>query len=325
MRWGIAGFGWVARDYMAPAIVASGGTVAGIADPSPAARAAAGPIPVFDDVAALIGAVRLDALYVATPNHLHREVVEAAAAAGVPVLCEKPLAATLDDAEAMAASAGRAGIVFGTAFDQRHHPAHRAAHEEVRAGSIGVPTAVRIVYCCWVGPDWSAANWRADADAAGGGAGIDLALHGLDLAQFLLDDEFEALAITVQNRVHAYGVEDGAMLTGRTTTGVLVSVHVAYNCPEALPRRRLEIVGSTGALEATDTMGQTPGGRLIRRCGRSGDAGEVAFDTAGSPFTAQARAFARAVQGGTHDFDLARDLRLMRRFDAAYAQARACR
>lgn len=325
MRWGIAGFGWVARDYMAPAIVASGGTICGIADPAASVGADTAHTPVFDDIATLIGQTLPDAIYVATPNHLHRPIVEIAAAHGLPILCEKPLAATLADAEVMAAAVVKAGVVFGTAFDQRHHPAHRLLREEIASGTIGVPTAVRIVYCCWVGPDWSAANWRADAQAAGGGAGIDLALHGLDLAQFVLGDEIERLAITVQHRIHDYGVEDGAMVTGRTAAGVLVSLHVSYNCPEALPRRRLEVIGSKGALEAADTMGQTAGGTVIHRCGASGAATELAFDTALSPFTAQARAFASAVKGNAHDFDIMRDLQLMRSFDDAYRVALECR
>ncbi len=324
MRWAIAGYGWVARDYMAPAIIASGGTVSAIADPSPVADAAVNGAALFADLESLIANARLDALYIATPNHLHRPLVEMAAVAGLPILCEKPMAATLADAEAMAYAVDRAGVLFGSAFDQRHHPAHPVMRDAVARGDIGKITAIRIVYACWVGPDWCSGNWRAEAKAAGGGAGIDLALHGLDLVQFLLGEEITGLQAMLQRRVHDYGVEDGAMFTGQTASGILVSLHVAYNCPEALPRRRLEIVGSTGSLEATDTMGQTPGGQVVRRCGASGDAGDIPFDTTLSPFTAQAAAFAEAVNGRPHDFDIARDLRLMRLFDAAYRKAAPC-
>ena len=71
-------------------------------------------------------------------------------------------------------------------------------------------------------------------------------------------------------------------------------------------------------------MGQTPGGSLTRRCGRSGEETAVPFDAALSPFAAQAAAFARAVRGEPHDFDLARGLALMRLFDGAYREAIAC-
>jgi 1,5-anhydro-D-fructose reductase (1,5-anhydro-D-mannitol-forming) len=331
-RWGIVGYGWVARDHMAPGIAAAGGTVAAVCDPDPAARALAEAqgARAHADLAGLL-ADRPDAVYVATPNHLHREAVEACAAAGVPVLCEKPLAASLTDAKAIAAVA--APVLAGTAFDQRHHPAHRAMAAAIAAGDIGRPVAVRIVYACWVGPDWSPGpdeggdahdNWRADPARAGGGAVIDLALHGLDLAQMLLAEPLTRLHIELQRRIHDYPVDDGGILTGRTASGVLVTSHVAYNCAEVLPRRRLEVLGETGMLVATDTMGQTPGGHLVRRCGRTGDTAPVPFDARLSPFAAQAAAFGRAVAGEPHDFDLGRDLALMRLFDPAYREAIRC-
>ena len=331
LRWGIVGYGWVARDFMAPAIAAAGDRLVAIADPAPDARARAGAagLTAHADVAGLLAASGLDCLYVATPNHRHLEPVRAALAAGVPVLCEKPLAAKLDDAEALAAAVGSS--LYGTAFDQRHHPAHQAMAMAIRDGAIGRPVAVRIVYACWVDPLWSAdgrvadvgTNWRADPAAAGGGAVIDLALHGLDLAQLLLDEPLTRLHVELQRRVHDYAVDDGGVLAGRTASGVLFQSHVAYNCAEVLPRRRLEVLGEHGLLVALDTMGQTAGGTLHRRCGRTGQETPLPFDTAVSPFTAQAAAFARAVRGGAHDFSIDRDLDLMRLFDRAYQKARS--
>ncbi|TVV76355.1 Gfo/Idh/MocA family oxidoreductase [Sphingomonas solaris] len=325
-RWGIAGYGWVARDHMAPGIRAAGGTVSAVADPSPHARARAEAegIAAFETVEAMLTAGACDLLYVATPNDAHLGPVRAAAAAGVPVLCEKPLAASLADAEAIGAAA--AGLLAGTAFDQRHHPAHRAMADAIGNGAIGRPVAIRIVYACWVGPDWSPGeeahdNWRADPARAGGGAVIDLAPHGLDLAQMLLGEPLVSLHVDLQRRVHAYPVEDGGMLSARTTSGVLLNAHVAYNCAEALPRRRLEVLGDTGLLVATDTMGQSAGGTLERRCGRTGAHAPIAFAADASPFAAQAAAFMAAARGHAHDFDLARDVALMRLLDGAYREA----
>ena len=137
-RWGIAGFGWVARDYMAPGIEAAGGTLVAIADPSPLAQASAesAGLLAHDDVATMLAGGGIDCLYVATPNHRHADPVRAALAAGVPVLCEKPIAATLADAEAIGAAVG--DRLYGTAFDQRHHPAHRAMAGTIRDGAIQV-------------------------------------------------------------------------------------------------------------------------------------------------------------------------------------------
>ncbi len=326
-RWGISGYGWVARDFMRPAIKASGDILAAIADPSDAARvqAKSDGIAAFASVDAMLAEAACDIIYVATPNDRHAETVREVIRHGLPVLCEKPMAATLADAEEIAAAVAGSRVVYGTAFDQRHHPAHAAMRERIRGGAIGKPIAVRIVYGCWVGPQWSPTgsdNWRADPIAAGGGATIDLALHGLDLVQFLLGEPVSQLHITLQQRIHAYMVDDGGMLVGRTAAGVLVSSHVAYNNPENLPRRRLEVLGATGLLVATDTMGQTAGGTVTLQ---RGDAVEsVAFDTARSPFTAQVQAFADATQGQPHDFSAQRDIALMRLFDAAYCEAKKC-
>jgi 1,5-anhydro-D-fructose reductase (1,5-anhydro-D-mannitol-forming) len=330
MRWGIVGFGWVARDYMAPGIAAAGGAVTAVADPSPAARARAEALGLaaFETTEAMIASGSCDIVYIATPNDAHLDPVRACAAAAVPMLCEKPIAASLDQAEAMAAAVGD-GPLYGTAFDQRHHPAHRRMAEAIAAGAIGQPVAVRIVYACWVDPAWTPDggphdNWRADPARAGGGAVIDLALHGLDLFERLTGEPLVHLSIALQRRVHAYAVDDGGMLTARSASGVLFQSHVAYNCAERLPRRRLEVLGDRGLLIATDTMGQTAGGTLVRRCADTGEETALAFDPDTSPFTAQAAAFMAAARGERHDFSMLRDLALMRLFDRAYQDARSC-
>lgn len=326
--WGIVGFGWVARDYMAPAIREAGHELIGVFDSDAAARAAAEgqgarAFPTLDD---LLADPAVEAVYVATPNHLHRAAVEAAARAGRAVLCEKPMAATLDDAEAMACACRRHDVLYGTAFDQRHHPAHWAMRDEVRGGRIGVVTAVRIVYACWVGRDWSACrgqdNWRIDPAKAGGGALMDLAPHGIDLAEFLLGEPLIDIAALTQSRAQDYAVDDGALLIGRTESGVLVQIHVAYNCPERLPRRRLEIVGDCGQLTAQDTMGQDPGGTVTVTDLNGASVPLDVPDAAASPFVSQVRAFGAALNDPAQNlFSIDRDLHTMRLLARAYASA----
>lgn len=324
--WGMVGFGWVARDFALPGLLAAGGRLAAVADPAPEARRAAAALgaAAHADLAPLLATGGLRALYVATPNHLHRPAVEAAAAAGIAVLCEKPMAASLDEAEAMADAVRRAGIRWGCAFDQRHHPAHALMRRMIAAGEIGTVTAIRIAYACWVPPGWARDNWRADPARAGGGALMDLAPHGLDLVDHLLGEPLVAVSAMVQRRVQDYAVDDGALLIGRTASGVLAQLHVAYNCPEALPRRRLEVVGTRGQLVAERTMGQAPGGALWFTDARLGLRRRVPVPDAGeSPFARQMAAFARHAAGLPDPaFDLARDLHTMRLLDQAYRSAR---
>ena len=312
--WGIAGCGWVARDHALPGLLAAGGDVVALHDRSPDALARM-PVdaPRCADLDAFLATPGLDAVYVATPNAAHRPLVEAAAAAGTAVLCEKPLAADLPDAEALVQACTAAGVLLGTAYDQRWHPAHVRLRELV--AELGTVTAVRIVYCCWLPADWTPDgtphdNWRADPAVAGGGAAIDLAPHGLDLVGTLLGEDLDELHVVVQRRVQDYAVDDGALLHGRTSGGVLVDLHVAYNTPDALPRRRLEVVGTRGLAVAVDTMGQTAGGTLTLL---TPDPSDVPFGDA-SPFEAQFRAFSAAVDGDrtAWPYDAERDLRLHR-------------
>ena len=326
LRWGIAGCGWVARDFVAPAIAASqNGVLAALHDVSaPALARLSGLFPQAAPCADLGGFLRgIDAVYVASPNHAHRPLVEAASARGVHVLCEKPMAANMADARAMVTACERAGIVYATAFDQRFHPAHQHIARLVRGGGLGTVTALRIVYCCWVGPGFQGDNWRIDPARAGGGALIDLAPHGLDLASMMLGERLTEVAALGQSRVHDYAVEDGALLMARTDSGTLVQLHVAYNCPETFPRRRLELVGTGAQIVAIDTMGQTPGGtvQMIHA-----DGGTQMVDVPGaerSPFLNQVEAFAEAVlERSAFAFSPAHDLHIMDLVMRAQAQAR---
>ncbi|MDL5156313.1 Gfo/Idh/MocA family protein [Actinomycetospora termitidis] len=318
--WGVVGLGWVARDHALPAIAADpDARLVAVCDRDPDALAAAGPgVTATDDLDAFLAVDGLDAVYVATPNHAHLPVVRAVAAAGVPVLCEKPMAHTVDDACAMVDAVG-AGLA-GTAFDQRFHPAHTRIRELVAEGRIGAVTAVRIVYGCWLPPGWlpphtatDGANWRVDTALAGGGAAIDLAPHGIDLVGTLLGEDLATLQALTRRRVHDYvdpAADDGAVLVGATRSGTLVDAHVSFCLPDALPRRRLELVGTRGQLVAENTLGQVAGGTLTFLDAATGAAEAVAFDPDG-PFERQLAAFGAAVRGERPwPYPLARDLAL---------------
>lgn len=328
--WGIVGFGWVAQDFAMPAIVAAGHRLVAVHDTGAGAadavrRSGANWHETLD---AFLADPAVDAVYVATPNWSHGAVVGAAAAAGKPVLCEKPMAATLEQAEAMAVSVARAGVLYGTAFDQRHHPAHRAIRDALRSGRAGQVTAIRITYACWLPADWSpnggVDNWRIDQARAGGGALMDLAPHGIDLVDFLLDEPICSITAMTQRRVHDYPVDDGAVVVGSTGSGVLVSLSVAYNHPDALPRRRLEIVGTAGMIVAENTMGQDAGGCVTFIDAETGSRTALPVsDLDVSPFTRQMAAFSDAVRGTAHSFDAVRDLHTMRLLHRCYESA-AC-
>ena len=334
LRWGLVGCGWAARDFVAPALLASfNGELVSLLDPDPDALAMFRPLVPhavpFTDAEAFFGS-GIDAVYVATPNHLHRPLVEAAARAGKHVLCEKPMALSVEDAEAMVSACAGAGVVYATAFDQRFHVRHRKLRELIGGGALGTICSARIQYACWLPPDWSPEdyprehdNWRVDPLRAGSGALFDLAPHGLDLLQYLLDDEVSEVRALGQRRVFDYPVEDGAALLVHFSRGTLAVHQVAYNMPDTLPRRTLEIQGTEGTAISLNTMGQTPGGTL--QIVGAADGGrrtvEVAPEEDRSPFLLQVEAFADALLSGKpFPFPPERDLATMRVLAEALGQ-----
>ena len=132
----------------------------------------------------------VDVFYNLGPNHLHAEPSIAALEAGTAVLCEKPLAPTIQAAEAMRDAAVDADIPAGCAFNYRFVPAIQYAKELIDSGELGEIRHVRGQYLQdWlVDPDtpWA---WRMDADLAGSGALGDLGAHTVDLARFLVGEQ----------------------------------------------------------------------------------------------------------------------------------------
>ena len=335
LKWGLVGCGWVARDYVAPALrEAPSASLVALCDPDARALnrvAAATPdAATFADLNAMLRS-EIDAVYVATPNHLHRPLVEAAARAGKHVLCEKPMATTLADARAMVEVCAQNKVRYATAFDQRFHAAHEKLRDLIAAGELGEISLARVHYACWTPPDWrpdsddgAHENWRVDPQRAGGGALIDLAPHGLDLTQMLLGEPLVEIAALLQRRVFPYPVDDGATLIGRFRNDALLTMNVAYNCPDNFPRRTLEIVGTRAMARALNTMGQTPGGTLELIGAKGGQSRTIPVEAERdvSPFTRGVEAFSSALlQGEAFPFAPARDLHTMALLDAAIHNA----
>jgi predicted dehydrogenase len=109
-------------------------------------------------------------------------------------------------------------------------------------------------------------------------------------------------------------VDDGAMAIGKFATGALLSMNVAYNCPDEFPRRTLEIIGTEAMATAANTMGQTAGGTLIL-IDKTGGRNEVLIDEADdvSPFRRQIETFSDCLlRGRPFPFSPERDLATMR-------------
>jgi len=211
---------------------------------------------------------------VATPNNVHAEHSIAALQAGKHVVCEKPLAGTLEDAKAMAqAAAETEGSTF-VWFNYRRVPAVALAHQLVASGALGRIYHVRAAYLqSWGGPD-TPLLWRFQGDIAGSGAHGDLNAHIIDAVRFITGEEItviegaiehtfieerEVIAGGVGGEISGAGagtggamgastVDDAVLFLARLSGGGLASFEATRLATGYHNANRFEIHGEKGAL-----------------------------------------------------------------------------
>ena len=198
-----------------------------------------------------------DAVYVATPVHLHREQVVRAAEAGKHVLCEKPLGLNVAEAEDMVAACRGNGVQFGVGLMMRFHAQHQAASAMIKAGQLGTPVFGRAQLSCWYPPIEGA--WRQDPATGGGGTLVDLASHCIDLLESMFGP-VRTVCCKTGHLVHAYKSEDMSVVLLEFENGALGVVDTLFNVPDSSSKNRLELYGSRGCILAEGTIGQGESG-----------------------------------------------------------------
>jgi predicted dehydrogenase len=139
----------------------------------------------------------IDVVDIATPNNTHAEIAIAAIQAGKHVICEKPLARTVDEARQMYEAAAASSVVNMVAFNYRRTPAVALAKRYIDEGAIGEIVNVRGTYL----QDWSAdpnspLSWRFQKEVAGSGAIGDILTHVLDMVRYLAGEIVEVSSLT---------------------------------------------------------------------------------------------------------------------------------
>jgi predicted dehydrogenase len=211
----------------------------------------------------LIARDDVDLIDIAAPGDLHAPIAIAALEAGKHVLCEKPLANTLAEAEAMKAAADAAyarGARAMVGFNYRRVPALALARRLVEQGRIGPLRHVRAVYLQdWLADPETPMTWRMRAERAGSGALGDLGAHVVDLARYLTGDEITGVsavsATFVRERPMADGsgtgtvtVDDAVVFTGRLASGALASFEATRYATGRKNGLRIELNGAKGSL-----------------------------------------------------------------------------
>ncbi|GAB3354502.1 Gfo/Idh/MocA family protein [Modestobacter lapidis] len=209
---------------------------------------------------------------VCTPGHTHAEIAIAALDAGRHVLCEKPLANSVAEAEAMAAAAERAaarGVMAMVGFTYRRVPAVTLARRLVAEGRIGQIRHVRAQYLQdWIADPAAPMSWRLERDKAGSGALGDIGAHIVDLTQFITGERLTGVSALLETFVHqrplpaATGklsgvggdetgevtVDDAAVFLGRFTGGAVATFEATRFALGRKNAIRIEVNGSAGSL-----------------------------------------------------------------------------
>jgi predicted dehydrogenase len=209
------------------------------------------------DLAAVLTDGEIDLVDITTPNDSHRELALTALAAGRYVACEKPLAATLSDARAMAAAAADAPGRTSVWFSYRRVPAIALAHLLVAAGRLGPIRHVRAVYAQQWGQG-AAAAWRFDGARAGSGALGDIAAHIVDTVQFVTGEQVVEVAGGVEVTFDAsHTVDDAVAFVGRLSGGATATFEATRYATGYHNHHGFEIHGEHGALRFWfDEMGR---------------------------------------------------------------------
>ena len=205
----------------------------------------------------------IDAVYIATPSNAHARQTIQAAQAGKHILCEKPVAITVDEVDQMEAACTKAGVKFMLAWCMRQNVYNVKAHDLVQSGSLGKPVMGRAQLTCWYPPIPGA--WRQDAAVSHGGALLDLGTHCLDLLEWIFDSDIVEVTALQDLLVHDYAtkVEDTSTVLARFANGSHGIVDTYFNIPDAAARNSLEVFGTRGSIIAHGTIGQDPTGNMF--------------------------------------------------------------
>jgi 1,5-anhydro-D-fructose reductase (1,5-anhydro-D-mannitol-forming) len=207
----------------------------------------------------------IGAVYISSTNEKHRAQALAAIAAGKAVLCEKPLAMEIAEAEEMVRAAEAAGVVLATNHHLRCSGSHQAIRDLIRGGQVGKVLSMRVHHAVHLPPHLQ--GWRINDASAGGGVIPDITVHDADTVRFLLGEEPVAVVAMAAASGLGEGVEDSVMSVWSMPSGAQIMAHESFTHRHA--GTGIEVHGTEGSIFASGVMTQRPMGgiRLVTAAG----------------------------------------------------------
>jgi UDP-N-acetyl-2-amino-2-deoxyglucuronate dehydrogenase len=208
----------------------------------------------YTDVAAMIADSGAQAVFICTPHPLHARPAIQAAEAGAHVLVEKPLAASLEDCDAMVDAARKTGVKLGVISQRRWYEPVLRMRRAIDSGKIGRPILGTFVMLSWRDEAYYRSDpWRGKWDTEGGGVLINQSPHMIDLLTWLMDDQVVEVSGYWANLNHPYvEVEDSAVAILRFRGGGLGSIVTSLAQKPGI-HTKIHIHGASGASVGVET------------------------------------------------------------------------
>ncbi|MBN1963084.1 MAG: Gfo/Idh/MocA family oxidoreductase [Anaerolineae bacterium] len=262
IRWGIISTARIGLNSVIPAIEASGnGVVSAISSRSlESAQAAAAEIGIphaYGSYTDLIESGEVDAIYNPLPNHLHAEWSIACAEAGIPTLCEKPLALNATEAQRMVDAFAARDVLLGEAFMYRYHPQHDRVRDLMDEGAIGEVQSIRSAFTFRIGNE---EDIRLRADMGGGGV-MDVGCYCINAMRLLTGEEPEDVA-AIANFGAVSGVDEHLAALLRFPSGIIGHFHCGLR---TYREHRYVVSGSTGRIVVPQAFGPKTGTPTVIR------------------------------------------------------------
>jgi predicted dehydrogenase len=269
-RWAIIGAGNIANDRFGPALKKSETSelVAVIDKDIAAATALAerfGAKRQSSSVQALSTMDDVDAVYVATWPTTHSEIVTAVARFGKHILCEKPLATTLDDCEAMAKVCEQHGVKLMVGHNMRFNNAHAMVKKFVEENRIGNIRIVKAEFFTSMVQRWGpgfSKTFRFDPAKGGGGLILDMGVHIIDLVRYLLNMDIVSIHSYHSPLIYGTQVEDTATLTFSYENGSFGCMTLSGGIPYG--RNGVELYSESGVILTEGSIARTPTHQSVR-------------------------------------------------------------
>lgn len=235
----------------------------------------------------------VDVVDICAPTHVHHEIALQAAAAGKHVVCEKPLARTIAQAEEMIAACEQAGVKLLVGHVVRYFPQYAQAKALVERGEVGDVAVVRLTRAS-APPTRAHDNWFMETDKSGGMI-LDLMLHDLDYARWVAGEVDSVFAKSARSARHdAPG--DYALAILRHASGAISNLEGAWAYPPPLFRTSLQIAGSQGLIDhPADSTGALHLTVTEDVAGTAAALGVSSSPLTESPYTTQIKEFYEAL------------------------------